>query len=258
MKQFISFSGGVESSTMCVLFADKADAIFADTGFEHKEIYNRISLIENWCKNFHRPDFKIHLLKPEVTHKGESYNTLPDLILAQKYYPSFQSRYCTRQFKIEPIDDFLEQYKEEGVELMIGLNAEEIEMRTGNHGNKPFVKYSYPLADNRITRSGCISILDKAGLAPNFPPYMKRGGCIGCYYKSKREYEAMSLLNPDEFKIVEDLENNIQDRRGKFFSIHQGITMKQIRENASNLLFKPEEIYPVINNATKCGVFCNR
>lgn len=24
------------------------------------------------------------------------------------------------------------------------------------------------------------------------PAYMQRGGCIGCYYKSKKEYEAMA------------------------------------------------------------------
>lgn len=35
MKRFISFSGGVESRTMAVLFGNKADAIFADTGAEH-------------------------------------------------------------------------------------------------------------------------------------------------------------------------------------------------------------------------------
>ena len=104
----------------------------------------------------------------------------------------------------------------------------------------------------------CIQILKYAGLVPEFPPYMQRGGCIGCYYKSKKEYEAMALLNPDEFKIVEDLENEIQDRRKEFFSIHQGITMKQIRENVSNLMFNPEEIYPVTNDVTSCGVFCNR
>ena len=58
--------------------------------------------------------------------------------------------------------------------------------------------------------------------------------------------------------IVEELELAIQDRRKEFFSIHQGITMKQIRENVANLLFKPEDIYPVINDVTKCGVFCHR
>jgi hypothetical protein len=161
-------------------------------------------------------------------------------------------------FKIEPIDDFLEQFKGEGVVLMIGLNAEEIDQRTGNHGNKKFVEYKYPLAENGITRNGCIEILKKVNLLPQFPAYMQRGGCIGCYYKSKKEYEAMALLNPKEFKIVEDLENEIQDKRKEFFSIRQDMTMIEIRQSVANMLFKPDEIYPVINNASKCGVFCNR
>lgn len=251
MKKFISFSGGVESTTMCVLFGNKADAIFADTGFEHQEIYDRIELVEKWVQSFHRLDFKIH----KVVSK---HGVLPQRIIDQKFYPSFKSRYCTREFKIEPIDAFLEQFKDEGCELMIGLNADEIDQRTGNHGNKPFVKYSYPLVDNNLNRQSCIYILKKANLYPEFPPYMQRGGCIGCYYKSIKEYTAMALLNPKEFKVVEDLENAIQDRRKKFFSILVNIKMSQIRENASAILFKPEEIYPVINNVTRCGVFCNR
>ncbi len=252
MKRFISFSGGVESSAMAVLFGDKADAIFSDTGFEHKIIYDRINKVEEWVQDFHRSDFKIHRIR------NEKHGTLIDYIKEQKFLPSFDARYCTRMFKIEPIDKFLQQYKEEGVELMIGLNYDEIELRTGNHGNKKFVKYSYPLADNKITRSGCETILKRVGLYPNFPAYMKRGGCVGCYYKSKKEYTAMSLLNPEEFKIVEDLENDIQDERKEYFSIRDGIKMKQIRENAQNSLFRPEEVYPVINDATNCGVFCNR
>lgn len=252
MKRFISFSGGVESTTMCVLFGDKADAIFADTGFEHQQLYDRIKLVKDWVRNFHNNEFKIHLVS------NEKHKSLPDYILKSKYYPSYQSRFCTRMFKIEPIDEFLNQFKDEGVELMIGLNADEIDQRTGNHGNKSFVSYTYPLADNGITREGCKTILRRAGLLPEFPAYMQRGGCVGCYYKSRKEYEAMALLNPEEFKIVEQLEDAIQDKRKEFFSILEGVTMKEIREGVSNMLFKPEEIYPVINNATKCGVFCNR
>jgi len=252
MKQFISFSGGVESSAMCVLFGKNADAVFSDTGFEHEEIYKRIDLVERWAKSFHRKDFKIHKVK------NKQYRNLIDYIKKTNFYPSFKARYCTRMFKIEPIDDFLEQYKKEGVKLMIGLNADEINQRTGNHGNKKFIDYSYPLVDNGLTRAGCISILKKVDLYPQFPAYMQRGGCIGCYYKSNKEYEAMALLNPKEFKIVEDLEKEIQDKRKEYFSIKQGIKMKQIRENTLNMLFTPDEIYPTINNATNCGVFCNR
>jgi hypothetical protein len=252
MKRFISFSCGVESSTMCVLFGDKADAIFADTGYEHKVIYDRIELVQNWVRNFHKNNFTIHVVK------NKTYISLPTYIMHCKYYPSFTSRYCTRMFKIEPIDDYLEQYKDEGVELMIGLNVEEINKRTGNYGSKPFIKYSYPLADNRISREGCKIILKKAGLMPQFPVYMQRGGCIGCYYKSKKEYEAMALLNPDEFKIVQNIEENIQDRREDYFSILPGITMAQIKRNISNMLFNPDEIYSQVNDVTQCGVFCNR
>lgn len=249
-RVFISFSGGVESSTMCVLFGNKADAIFADTGFEHAEIYKRIDLVEKWVKDFYRNDFKIHRIQAK--------NTLIDEIRYRKFYPSFKARFCTGDYKIKPIDSFLEQFKNDGVELMIGLNADEIEQRTGNHGNKKFVKYSYPLADNNISRGGCIAILKKAGLYPEFPAYMKRGGCIGCYYKSRKEYEALALLNPAEFRIVEELEEEIQDKRTDYFSIKEGIKMREIRENVINMLFTPDEIYPTINNATKCGVFCNR
>ena len=252
MKKFISFSGGVESTTMCALFGDKADAIFSDTGFEHQEIYDRLDLVENWVKKNQRESFKLHRIK------NDKYVSLKEYIIKAKYYPSFKSRYCTRMFKIEPIDNFLEQFKGEGVELMIGLNADEIDQRTGNHGNKKFVNYLYPLADNGLTRGHCKNILNHINLLPNFPVYMKRGGCVGCYYKSKKEYEAMALMNHKEFKIVEDLENDIQDKRKSFFSILPNIRMNQIREGVSNMIFKPEEIYATINDATKCGVFCNR
>ena len=49
MKQFISFSGGVESTTMCVLFGSRGDAIFADTGFEHSILYEHIDKVEKFC-----------------------------------------------------------------------------------------------------------------------------------------------------------------------------------------------------------------
>ena len=78
MKQFISFSGGVESTTMCVLFGDKADAIFADTGFEHSQLYERIKLVEEWVRQFHNNDFTVHLVR------NDKHESLPDYILKSK------------------------------------------------------------------------------------------------------------------------------------------------------------------------------
>lgn len=250
MEKFISFSGGVESTTMCLLFGNEADAIFADTGFEHVKLYEHIEKVERYVKLHIRPSFKIVIVK----RNGES---LPEYIRSSKYYPSFQSRYCTRMFKIEPIDNYIKELGE--VELMIGLNADEIEMRTGNHGNIKSVIYSYPLADKGINRKTCLYILHEVGLEPNYPAYMKRGGCKGCYFKSKKEFEAMAILEPDEYDEIADLEAEIQDVRDKFYHIVDSIpNLKHFKRHAQSILFKPEEIYPVKNDATKCGVFCAR
>ena len=257
MNKYISFSGGVESSAMCVLFGHKADAIFADAGWEHKPIYNRIKLVERCCREIHDSAFTIFRVKGKEKHNGVEYSTLQDYIRASKFYPSPMARYCTRAFKIEPIDEFL---KDKGdVEIMIGLNYDERD-RVGNHGLLPNVKYSYPLVDNKITRDQCLKVLDRFGLRPKFPPYMQRGGCVGCFYKSKKEFYAMAQLSPDEFKEVEDIEKDIQDERGKFYSIRKNIpSMEELRKLAETSMFKPEDLYNDYDlPETPCGVFCNR
>jgi len=257
MKKFISFSGGVESSAMCVLYGGQADAVFSDAGWEHKEIYDRIDLIEDRVRKIHKNNFKVHKITPKVRYKGVEYNRLQDLIKAMKFYPSPRARYCTGEFKIKPIDDFLSEVGD--VELMIGLNYDERD-RVGNHGLKPNVKYTYPLIENEITRKKCIEFLKPYNLEPKFPPYMQRGGCVGCFYKSKKEFYAMAHLSPDEFKEVEDIEIEIQDKRGKFYSVRDNIkSMKELRLLVETSMFRPEEMYGEYElPETPCGVFCNR
>ena len=253
MKQFISFSGGVESRTMAILYGNKADAIFSDTGSEHDELYKQLEDVEAKIRAFHGNDFKI------IKVKNSQYASLEAYIREYKFFPSFQSRFCTRLFKIEPIDNYLKQFKEEGVELMIGLNAEEGDKRTGNHGLLKHVKYSYPLYEDDISRTMCKTILTAANILPEFPVYMQRGGCKFCYYKSKKEYAAMALMNKKEFNEVVDLEEALQDKRKDYYAIRDGIkNMKDFGDLANNTIFTPEEMYPVTNDITSCGVFCNR
>jgi 3'-phosphoadenosine 5'-phosphosulfate sulfotransferase (PAPS reductase)/FAD synthetase len=59
MIKYISFSGGVESTTMCLLYGKGATAIWCDTGAEHKEMYNRIDKVEQYLKDFHSGDFNL-------------------------------------------------------------------------------------------------------------------------------------------------------------------------------------------------------
>lgn len=254
MKRFIAFSGGVESSTLALLHGYEADALFADAGFEHKPLYDRIGEVQSIVRAWHSNAFTVH----RITSK---HGTLPEYIRKQKFYPSFRARFCTRLFKIEPIDDFLRQFEHEpgGVELLIGLNADEADLRTGNQGALSFVTYRYPLVELGITRAKCKEILSAANLLPNFPPYMQRGGCVGCFYKSKKEFAAMALMAPDEFDQVVALEAAIQDERAEHYHIIEKIpNLKAFEETAQSVLFSADEMYPAVNDATACGIFCNR
>lgn len=179
MKEFISFSGGVESRTMALIYGGKADAIFADTGWEHQALYDQLDEVEIKIREWHGNDFKIIRIKAE---RG----SLEDYINESNFYPSFQARFCTRMFKIEPIDNYLKQFEQDGATIMIGLNADEAGLRTGNHGLLPFVQYKYPLLDQGITRQMCVDMLSAAGILPNFPPYMQRGGVKDVISRAKR------------------------------------------------------------------------
>ena len=244
---------------MALLYGAVATPIFSDTGWEHQALYDRIGVVEATLRDFHGEGFAI----VKVDRDGQR---LQDYIADYKFYPSTMMRFCTRLFKIEPIDRYLRQFadpddpEKKTVELMIGLNAEEGD-RTGNHQLLPHVAYTYPLLEAGITRDKCLEYLERVKLKPSFPPYMARGGCVGCFFKSKKEYQAMAVLSPEEADSVADLEEVIQDRRGKFYSVRDGIpSMRNLIAEARMNLFAgdEEQMYTDQDIHTSCGVFCHR
>jgi hypothetical protein len=259
ISKYISFSGGIESTTMCILFNNDANAIFADTGWEHDVLYKHIETLEKFITENLNENFKIIRVKGNQYAKGKQHDNLVDYIKTTKYFPSPISRFCTKYFKIFPIDNFLKKQKCK-CELLIGLNSDEKD-RIGNHEKIKSVTYKYPLISLNINREKCISILKHADMMPDFPPYMSRGGCIGCFFKSKNEYRALALLNPKEAYSVAELERSVQDKRGKYYSLRNGIPdmKKFIDQCIHENLFPPQELYSNYDSInTPCGIFCHR
>ena len=266
MQKFISFSGGVESTTMCILYGKGAKAIWCNPGdkSEHKEMLSRIEYVEGILKDYHGGDFEIIKLTPSVKVKGEYVSDLRDYILKSKFFPSAQKRYCTGLFKIEPIDDFL---KSQGnCELMIGFNADEEpnKDRTGNKMKCENVKYTYPLYEDGIDRKECEDILNGLGLHPNFPIYMSRGGCNFCFYKSIAEYKALYLFDRDTFNSLIELEEAIQDNRKKYYAmIISGVPFRSIGDIVEGEIYQwgKDEVINMYKKTAKtktCGAFCHR
>jgi 3'-phosphoadenosine 5'-phosphosulfate sulfotransferase (PAPS reductase)/FAD synthetase len=258
MKQFISFSGGVESTAMCLLYGKGATAIFADTGAEHRKMYERLNYVEKMLKVYHDGDFELVRIKGSVDAKGEVVNSLTDYILRMCYFPSPRQRFCTRMFKIEPIDNYLSQFDE--CKLMIGLNADEADIRTGNYLKGKNITYRYPLIEDGHDRDHCYELLKQYGLQPDFPAYMNRGGCKYCPYKAKKEYRAMVHFSLDEIEEVATIEETIQDKRNKFFRIRSN--MPKMRDfiliEKNNLFGDNSGYYSQPESFQSCGVFCHR
>ena len=265
MKRFISFSGGVESTTMCVLYGKGATAIWCDTGAEHPQMYERIDLVEKRLKEIHNGDFELIRIIPNVKVKGTFVNNLIDAIIGWKFMPTVSQRWCTGKFKIEPIDLFLKEQGE--CELMIGFNSDEEpnKDRTGNFMKCKNVKYTYPLHSDGYDRDYCEDILYRHNLHPQFPIYMKRGGCYMCLFKDVPQYKAMFLFEPETFYKVKDLENAYQGTRKRFFPImaHKGISMQMIEDDVNreiNLWGRDAviDMYKSTEQKQACGAFCHR
>ena len=80
-KTFISLSGGVESTTMCLLYGENASAIWCDTGAEHKIMYDRIDFLEKKLQEIYK-DFKI------IRLKNEKHIGLEEYVIKRKFMPS--------------------------------------------------------------------------------------------------------------------------------------------------------------------------
>lgn len=262
MKSYIAFSGGVESTTMALLFGHQAQAVFCDTGAEHQEMYDRLETVERIIGDIH-PRFCIERIKA-YRPDGKDVDNLPDYIRSAKVFPSQTMRFCTKYFKILPLNKFLEDKRP--CSLMIGLNSEETD-RTGNHGLEG-VAIEYPLQDLGLTRSACLRLLENYELEPALPPYMRRGGCTFCPYKSRREYAAIVHLNPqlasELAAFEEEINSGKRNTRKKFWAMAPSVPegMRTFMANEKLSLFNGKEMYtsrPDIGTIeTSCGVFCHR
>lgn len=241
MADYIAFSGGVDSTALAILVEDGIP-VFTDTGWEFPHVYEHIDRFEEVTGR------EVIRLKNDKWPGG-----IPEYIRERKFLPGHTARWCTRIFKIETMENLLE----DGDVLMIALRADEPE-RDGN-----WADYArYPLRDMGMTRIDCVRVCAEHDLLPRHPVYAARGGCKGCFYKRRSEVIAMSALIPETLEELKELEEYVQDERGRFFYMFKEMGMGIADVMAQRMLFDADQVYADAMDKSDygqaCGLFCNR
>ena len=81
-----------------------------------------------------------------------------------------------------------------------------------------------------------------------------------CPYKSKKEFAAMVHLAMDELEVVMELEEIVQDSRGRYYRIRSNMPRMRdfIEIERNNLIGDLSAWYDDSEAGYSCGVFCHR
>ncbi len=254
MNNFVSVSGGLDSTALSIICSKDKEKewkyVFSDTGDEFPQVHNHLDKMESVL------NIKIERVKDKLT--------LEEYEIKQKYFPSYRQRFCTRMFKIEPIEKYLRDFAP--FELAIGLRADE--KRKGNIADYAV----YPLQKMNIHKCDVLTICQAYDLTPQYPWYMARGGCYSCFFKSKNELLALAKYEPELFNNLIEREEAVQDNRKEYytmfdkfeFGVYGNMPLRKVKEEVDKM--DQVEIFDIdafnskkiIYESYDCGTFCRK
>jgi 3'-phosphoadenosine 5'-phosphosulfate sulfotransferase (PAPS reductase)/FAD synthetase len=185
-RHILGLSGGKDSAALAILMRDRVpemEYIFTDTEKELPETYEYIAKLEAF------------LGKPVVRLNAErGFDHW--LELHGGYLPSPRVRWCTRQLKLKPFEDYV---GDSPVISYVGIRADED--REGYVSTKPNIKAVFPFKEQGITKADVFRILEESGVGiPEYYQWRTRSGCYFCFYQRKSEWAGLLERHPDLFE----------------------------------------------------------
>lgn len=199
-RHILGLSGGRDSAALAVYMRQHhpklpLEYFFTDTGKELPEAYLFLDRLEGFLG---RP---IERLNPDRDF---------DFWLAEygNFLPSPRTRWCTRQLKLRPLEQWIKDDLEQGVIVhsYVAIRADE-PYRDGYQATHPNMKVHFPLRDAGVDRAGVIEILESADVGePDYYRWRSRSGCTFCFFQQKIEWVRLHEEHPDRFAEAVDYE----------------------------------------------------
>lgn len=167
--------------------------------------------------------------------------------------PSPQMRWCTRNMKIKPIEEWI---GEEPAVSYVAIRADESN-RKGYISTKTNIETRFPFIEDGVDHDGVMRILEDAGIGlPAYYEWRTRSGCYFCFFQRKAEWVGLSERHPDLFERAVSIEQKVlqdagvngdadfrdQAMRGRPYTWSGGETLPQLLARSDEIMERHEAV----------------
>ncbi|MFD5583251.1 phosphoadenosine phosphosulfate reductase [Streptomyces sp. FBKL.4005] len=225
VRHVLGISGGKDSSALAVYMRDRVpemEYFFCDTGAELPETYEYLNRLEAALgKSIVRLN-----ADRDFDHWMEVY---------QGTLPSPQMRWCTKNLKIKPLEDWVGDDK---VISYVAIRADE--NRLGYVSTKPNIEAVFPFREDGIDKDGVMRILEEAGIGlPGYYEWRTRSGCYFCFFQRKHEWVGLKERHPELFDRAVEYEEKVRYRhtamKGRNYTWSQGESLPELIERKEEI-----------------------
>lgn len=220
-RHVLGLSGGRDSAALAVHMSQtrpdlRMEYFFTDTGKELPEVYEYLGRLEGFLGQ------PIVRLNPDRDFDFwlKQYNS---------FLPSPKMRWCTRQLKIRPFEQWLWPALDQGVETVsyVAIRSDE-SYREGYSSTHKNLGVSLPFREAGIDKAGVIDILEASGLGlPAYYEWRSRSGCTFCFFQQKIEWVRLRERHPEEYEAAKSYEKNAVEH-GSPFTWSQGESLDDL------------------------------
>lgn len=223
--RILSLGAGVQSTVLALMACDGTlpgldAAIFADTGWEPKAVYEQVDRIETELTRAGIPLHRVAKgnLRDDTLSPEHRYGSIPWFVRNPDGTKGMGRRQCTKEYKLIPISRKVREllgaeppgfrYAPRGrtAEQWIGFSYDEI-TRVNDKARNLYTTMRYPLIDLKMDRNACRAWLKSHGWG-----HTVKSACIGCPYNGNRQWREMRDERPDEWADAVEFDQKI--RRG--------------------------------------------
>ena len=232
-RHVLGLSGGRDSAALAVYMRQQYPALdiqyfFTDTGKELPEVYEFLGRLEGFLGQ------PILRLNPDRDFDFwlKQYND---------FLPSPQTRWCTRQLKLRPFEQWLRPMLQAGETIYsyVAIRSDE-EYREGYSSKNDKLIVKLPFKEAGIDKPGVLEILDGAGLGlPKYYSWRTRSGCTFCFFQQKIEWVRLKEQHPDAFEEAKRYEKTAVEH-GSPFTWSQGESLEELE--------RPERIAQIMQD----------